>query len=118
MASQREANLRILAGAMSEEDLQAKVMRLLGAQGWLRVHFRPARTKNGWRTAVQGDGDGFPDVIALRGTRQLAIELKSQTGSVTAAQRRWLAFFKETGAEVFVWRPLHWLNGSIDEVLA
>jgi excisionase family DNA binding protein len=29
------------------------------------AHFRPGRTAHGWRTAVEGDGKGFPDLLLV-----------------------------------------------------
>ena len=35
---------------------------------------------NGWRTPVQGDGVGWPDVLAIRGPRIVAVEFKVAPG--------------------------------------
>lgn len=93
-----------LRASMTELELQAAVTDLLDLFGWMWQHQRPARTQHGWTTAVEG-WVGFPDLIAVRGTRMLAIELKSAKGRVSAAQQAWLTALAETGVETFVWRP-------------
>jgi len=74
--------------------------------GWEVVHFRPAKTKRGWRTPVQGSlGVGWPDLILARPPRLIAAELKSDVGKVTEDQRRVLAVLGACGLEVHVWHP-------------
>jgi hypothetical protein len=100
-----------------EASFLSAVLDLAALRGWLCVHFRPLRTRRGgWRTAVQGDGAGFPDVVAVRGSRLVVVELKSARGRLTAAQRQWLAALRLTPAEVYLWRPDQW--AEIQEVLA
>ena len=96
---------------MLEAELQANVIDLAQVLGWRVVHFRPAQTSKGWRTAVQGDGKGYPDLTLLRGNRGIAAELKSARGKVTAEQAAWLGAFLATGWEVHVWRPADWVEG-------
>lgn len=112
-----EKNRRTLARATSEEALQSGVIDAMQQLGWRVAHFRPAKTAKGWRTAVQGDGKGFPDLIAVKGRRCIVAELKSEAGDVTPEQQRWLDDFKASGHEVFVWRPMDWLEDRIMDVL-
>jgi hypothetical protein len=91
---------------MTEADLLRGVLDLCRVLGWRTLHVRPARTAHGWRTAVQGDGAGFPDVLALRGDCIVAAELKADRGNLTDEQRDWLAAFAASGADVHVWRPV------------
>lgn len=103
---------------MSEDDLLKCVLDTAKLFGWLSAHFRPARTQNGgWRTAVSGDGKGFPDCVLLRGNRCLAWELKSSKGKPTSEQTNWLQAFKKAGFEARVIKPEDWLNGSIERLL-
>ncbi len=102
---------------MTETELLNGVLAMAGVFGWRSFHVRPARTAHGWRTAVQGDGRGFPDLVLLREGRHVVVELKSQRGQVTQEQEAWLDAFEKSGAEVFVWRPVDWANGSIEAVL-
>ena len=39
------------------------------------------------------------------GSELLAVELKSQKGTVAVAQTRWLFAWREAGAECHVWQP-------------
>jgi hypothetical protein len=55
--------------------------------------------------------------VAVRGARELVIELKAEAGSLTNEQKAWLADFEEAGREVYVWRPTQWLDGTIDGVI-
>lgn len=101
---------------ITEAEFQRQVLALAKIQGWLRAHFRPARTKRGWRTAVAGDGKGFPDLVLLRGRRLVVAELKVGRRKTTPEQDHWLdAFRAASNAEVFVWRPRDW--PQIEEVL-
>ena len=85
------------------------VLDLAARLGWLRAHFRPARTATGgWTTPVAGDGAGFPDLVLVRRGRILFVELKAGSGRVSAEQRRWLDELEQTGVEVYVWRPEDW----------
>jgi hypothetical protein len=94
------------ASQIAESDLMAFVMDVAKVTGWARAHFRPARTEHGWRTAVQGDGAGFPDCVLVRRERMVIAELKRQDGRPTADQVVWLDRFREVpGIEVYVWRP-------------
>ena len=59
------------------------VTELATIYGWRWAHFRVARTKYGWRTAVSGPlGAGFPDLVLTRERdgRMLMVELKTDTG--------------------------------------
>lgn len=91
--------------SLPESAIQNAVLRAAQYHGWLRIHFRPARTTKGWRTAYEGD-TGFPDVIAVRGSRVVVIECKRKGARPTQPQADWLAAW--TGvpcAEVYVLTP-------------
>ncbi len=52
---------------------------------------------------------GFPDLVMVRLYRILFVELKSERGTVTAAQREWLDDLALTGkVEVMTWKPSDW----------
>lgn len=92
-----------------EKDFQGAVVDMARLSGWRVAHFRPARTKHGWKTPVSADGVGFPDLILVRGDRLVIAELKSDTGKVSDEQTVWLDAFAEVpNLEVFVWRPREW----------
>lgn len=91
---------------VTEAELQDTILDATKRFGWYRAHFRPALTKHGWRTPVAGDGQGFPDLILLRGPRLVVAELKQKGKKPTAAQKEWLDRWKAVPcAEVYVWRP-------------
>ncbi len=97
-----------------EEAFLKQVLDLAKLLGWRSFHCRPARTAKGWRTPVQGDGKGFPDLILLKERQIIAAELKVK-GSLTRDQMDWLGAWRSAGARGFVWRPEDWL--SIQAVL-
>lgn len=103
---------------MSERDLQDAVIKYARLMGWRVAHFRPAKTEKGWRTPVEADGAGFPDLCLVRGQRLLFVELKSERGTISPAQAVWLADLRNANAEVYLWTPGAWLSGEIDGKLA
>lgn len=95
--------------AITESAFQRQVLDLARLRGWRVAHFRPAQTAKGWRTAVSGDGAGFPDLILIRGPRLIVAELKrSRKEKVRPAQAEWLAAFEAAGVPAFVWTPDDW----------
>lgn len=107
-----------LTDSMSEAQLLDATLELAALTGWRTFHARPARTLHGWRTPVQGDGAGFPDLVAVRHDRLVVAELKSARGRLTPGQSQWLEAFRQIpAAEVHIWRPEHWHDGTIEGVL-
>jgi VRR-NUC domain-containing protein len=102
---------------LTEQQLQNAVIDLARQLGWKVAHFRPAQTKHGWRTPVQADGRGFPDLILAR-DRLIAAELKTDTGRLTDHQEAWLTTLEHAGVTTAVWRPADWWDGTIDQALA
>ena len=91
---------------VKEENFLSQIQYLAHMFGWRVAHFRPARTKYGWRTAIAGDGAGFPDICMVKGKRIIFAELKSETGKVHPNQQQWLDALSTTGkVEVYLWRP-------------
>lgn len=86
-----------------------QIIDLAHTLGWRIAHFRPAMTAKGWRTPVAGDGAGYPDMHLVKGARQIFVEVKSDTGQLSAEQKKWLfALAQVPGNEVFIWRPKAW----------
>ena len=119
---------KLLAQQMSEAEVQRNTIDMARTLGWQCAHFRPGmtsrlrRNKDGalvpvWVTPVQGDGKGFPDLIAVRARRGLAIEFKREGQNATPEQNEWLIAFHWAGFESYTWRPSDWLNGTIEEAL-
>ncbi len=86
---------------ISERDLQRYVLDVARARGWLVYHTFDSRRSQ----------PGFPDLILLRGNRQVAAELKVGRNPPTEAQELWLDAFHEAGAQVCVWR-----EGDLDAI--
>lgn len=88
---------------MRERELQSQVELLLRMGGWLVYHTYDSR-----RSAP-----GFPDIVALRGSRILALELKVEGAKPSEAQYEWLRAWDRAGALAYVVRP-----GNLDELAA
>ena len=100
--------------AMTEAELQRCVIRAARLLGYRVAHFRPARTTRGdWRTPVEADGMGFPDLVLAGHGRVLFRELKGNRGTMRPEQARWLDVLRAAGADAGVWRPADWRDGTI-----
>lgn len=111
---------------MLEKELQREVIALARTLGYKVVHFADSRRQvvKGDRQILVGDeqGAGFPDLVLAGRGRLLFIELKTQTGTVTEKQAEWLERLSETakvctGVSTFLWRPSHWMDGTIEREL-
>lgn len=108
--------LMTLYDHISESVFTAQVIKLAQVFKWRVAHFRPAMDKHGrWKTAVQGDGAGFPDLIMVRQERVLVAELKSAKGKPSREQLLWISGFLVAGVEAFIWKPSD-IN-DIEEIL-
>lgn len=108
---------------MPEEELLGQVIQMAASMGWSTAHFRPAKSDRGWRTAVQGDGVGFPDLVLLRSVegraRCVVAELKSTRGRPTPQQQGWLILWRTIpGVEVYIWHPADLESGEIERCLS
>lgn len=99
----------------TEAGFTAAVIQFARLYGWRVAHFRPARTAKGWRTSVQGDGAGFPDLVLIRGDVLVVAELKCGANRPTPEQAVWLAAFRSAGIRAHVWYPDDW--PTIEDVL-
>lgn len=108
---------------MTETALQDAILETAALLGWRCFHPRPARTKDGWRTAAQGNGAaGFPDLTMVRNGWLIFAELKAAKGVVRPQQREWLDDLLAVSVgvnrvQIYVWKPEHWLSGDIERVL-
>lgn len=79
---------------------------------WMQVIIDAARLL-GWQVYHPFDSrrstPGFPDLTLVR-ERVVFAEVKTQKGSVSRDQRVWLDVLKAAGAEVYLWRPSHWVE--------
>lgn len=90
---------------LSERDVReerrflGRVVGALRTAGWLAFHCHDSRRSE----------PGLPDVIAVRGSTLLALELKTPDGRVTAEQERWLdALARVERVEAKLVRPEQW----------
>jgi hypothetical protein len=93
--------------SQAERAFQDALAEYLTVQGWKVSHFRQARTKDGWRTAVAYDGAGFPDLVAVR-ERVVFIECKSEKGKLSPNQEAWNNALVNAHAESYILRPEDW----------
>ena len=81
---------------LKEKDFQAQVVELARAMGWLVYHPYDSRLSQ----------EGYPDLTMVRNGRVIWAELKSQDGTVTGVQRRWLKVLPK--GQAFLWKPSDW----------
>ncbi len=83
----------------SEAEFQASVVEFAETAGWWVWHDRDSR----------GNLAGLPDLILVRPPRVMFIELKKESGRVSAVQRAVLRMFDQCpGVETCLWRPSDW----------
>ena len=98
---------------MTEDQLKTAIIQLAELNGWMVYSIRRSD-----QARVQGHtGKGFPDLVLVRGGRILYRELKTERGKETDAQLAWLNALCEAGADVAIWRPARWLDGTIERAL-
>lgn len=76
--------------------------------GWRMLHIRPAMRLNGeYVTPVSGDGQGYPDIDAVREATGHAFvaELKVGKNEPTDDQAAWLNAKAACGTPAYVWYP-------------
>lgn len=103
---------------MTEAQLQDAVVELARLLGWRAVHFRAAPSGRGWRTPVQYDGKGFPDLILVRpGFNPMYRELKVGSRKLDGEQMLWIATLRSCGCDAGVWRDRDWSDGTVEREL-
>lgn len=102
---------------MTEGELQGGVIDTARSLGFLVAHFRAAKTERGWRTPVEADGKGFPDLVLTGRRRVIFVELKNEKRPLEPEQRVWLNALELAGAEVYVWRPSDYTSGLVEVIL-
>ncbi len=109
--------------AISERDLQNAIVQAAHLYGYMVFHARPALSAKGWRTAVQYDGTGFPDLVMVGKDRIVFAEIKSEKGKPSPAQQQWIAGLEAVArasstVRVCVWRPEDWPDRVLEVLQA
>ena len=77
---------------------------------------RPALTKKGWRTPVEGDA-GFVDLVLAHPVHGVIMaELKNATAVLDPEQTMWRTALEPNGC-YHLWRPADLRSGRIDRIL-
>lgn len=98
---------------ISEAAFQKQVLTYAALTGWRSAHFRTCMNARGdYRTAVAGDGKGFPDLVLVR-DRVIYAELKRDGEKLRPDQELWRDALTAAGAEWHMWTPAQW-----DDVIA
>jgi hypothetical protein len=91
----------------SEKQFQGAVVEYAELNGWKTYHTFDSRRSD----------PGFPDLVLSRDDRLVFLELKSETGRASTAQRDWLdALQRAPGITVGVMRPRDW--ATLEEMLS
>ncbi len=81
---------------LTEKQLTGQVVDLAKQLGWRRYHtYRSERSEPGW-----------PDEALVR-DRLVLLELKTERGRLSPAQKDWLRALRAAGVEAYVVRPRH-----------
>ena len=82
---------------LTEAQFQQQVLDIAKTLGWKTYHTHDSRRSEA----------GFPDIVAVsaRQGRTIYVELKTQTGRMSLAQKDWLRTLATAGNEVALWRP-------------
>ena len=86
---------RATVALIPEKQWQENVEQMANFFRWKKYHTLDSR----------GADPDFPDLILLRGRRQVVAELKRDGESPTDGQAEWLRAFAAAGAETYVWHP-------------
>jgi hypothetical protein len=97
--------------SLSEAGFQAQVESVARTLGWKVFHAPDniPRTTQGGRQIRQRIQPGFPDIVAVKGERMVALELKRKGGWLRPEQREWLEALNQVpGVEARVCFPKDW----------
>jgi len=89
------ADLSSTWATMSEAELQSSVMESMMWMGWKVYHTHDSRRSN----------PGYPDLTAVKGSRHMFVEFKSEKGKVKPSQIEWLNALARAHDEVYLVRP-------------
>lgn len=88
-----------------ERVVQEDIRTIAQKHGWLVYH--PSGLKTGDK--------GFPDLVLANGRqgRVMFVEVKTDIGKVSKAQKRWRRHLKAAGMEVYLWRDKDVQSGKV-----
>lgn len=104
--------MKLYQAQQTEALFMAQVTDYAVMRGWEYMHIQPGLTDRGrYRTPVSGSlGPGWPDLIMVRGSDILAVELKSNGRYPTPLQKRVMTTLEQALIECHVWRPQDWME--------
>ena len=117
LSNVQKMRIDTISPGVSEEDFQRRQIKDLQELGFLVHAERPARTKTGYVTPIQGD-PGWLDIFAVHPVRHviLIIENKSKAGRLSPFQEKWvIALSGCHGVRTMVVRPEDW-KGILTEI--
>jgi len=86
------------------KQFERNIIELMRLLGWTVASCRPLLTKHGWRTPVQGDGAGFPDILGVHPQHGILFaELKTGRGKLTVDQEAWRDRIVASGGRYHLW---------------
>lgn len=90
---------------ISEREFQRSVISLARMTGWVVDHTPPMRNMGG--DIYTGGLTGKTDLVlfSLNGKGIIYAELKTETGRLSEAQKRFADIIRGNGAEYYLWRP-------------
>jgi hypothetical protein len=103
----------------TEAEYTATIIDAARILGWRTAHFRPARTVHGWRTAVQGDAKGWPDLVLVHPDAGYVwfVELKRDDApKLRLEQDLWRLWLIGAGAVHYVVKVPSGLDGFIESL--
>ena len=102
------SNSPLALSMLEVKDLQPAVRKLAKLFGWEYYHTHDSRKSEA----------GFPDLVLVRDGRLIFAELKREKKQPTDDQMKWLNKLSQCeNAEVYVWKPSHYLSGEIQNIL-
>lgn len=102
---------------MTESELTRAVIAVARQLDYLTAHFLTSQDGRGnYRTAVSGDGKGFPDLVLAGRGRIMFVELKAGT-RLRPDQVVWRDEILANGGEWHLWTETDWLAGTVEAVL-
>jgi hypothetical protein len=86
------------AALVTEREFMDTLIVVARQYGWLVYHTWSSRHSVA----------GFPDLVLLRGNREVVAELKRVGKKPDKHQQQWIEAFQLAGRETFIWTPDDW----------